>query len=103
MARTSPPLPFDIAELFPELLEHRATTTRLHPRTGSPTSADSSIGGPLLWPAGEPWPMCADGDDHFILSDLLTPAAVRRGRQIRASAAGRSFTAAETAELRELD
>jgi hypothetical protein len=23
-----------------------------------PTTADSSIGGPLLWPTSEPWPMC---------------------------------------------
>lgn len=98
MVRTTPPRPFDIAELFPELREHRGVTTRLHPRTGAPTVADSSIGGPLLWPADEPWPMCDDGDEHYV-DELLTPAAVRRGRQIHAAAAGRPYTDEERAEL----
>ncbi|WP_369275518.1 hypothetical protein AB5J55_41050 [Streptomyces sp. R11] len=31
---------------------------RLHPRPGSPTPYDSSVGGPLLWPARQPWPYC---------------------------------------------
>jgi hypothetical protein len=99
MARTTPPRPFDIAEIFPELREHRTTTTRLHPRIGSPTTADSSIGGPLLWPADEPWPMCTDGDGHDV-GLLRTPAAVRRRREIEVAASGRStFTAEERAEL----
>lgn len=33
------------------------TATRLHPRPGLPTVHDSSVGGPLLWPAEEPWPV----------------------------------------------
>jgi hypothetical protein len=106
MARTTPPRPFDIAEVFPELREHRGTTTRLHPRTGTPTIADSSIGGPLLWPADEPWPMCTDGAEH-LPEQLLTPAAVRRSREIaaaaqaRAAASGARFrlTDSERAEL----
>nr|WP_203723015.1 hypothetical protein [Streptomyces coelicoflavus] len=34
------------------------TATRLHPRPGAPSPQDSSVGGPLLWPADEPWPHC---------------------------------------------
>lgn len=58
MTRTTPPRPFDIETLFPELAAHRGTCTRLHPRPGTPTPYDSSVGGPLLWPADEPWPTC---------------------------------------------
>ncbi|NUR40209.1 MAG: hypothetical protein HOV73_09020 [Streptomyces sp.] len=56
MTRTTPPRPFDIEALLPELAAHRGTCTRLHPRPGAPTPYDSSVGGPLLWPADEPWP-----------------------------------------------
>jgi hypothetical protein len=99
MARTTPPRPFDITELFPELRHHRRTTTRLHPRTGAPTAAESSIGGPLLWPADKPWPMCTDGEDHHV-GILLAPATVRRSREIHAAAAARpGFTDEERAEL----
>ncbi|MGW0394069.1 hypothetical protein ACWDYJ_24940 [Streptomyces sp. NPDC003042] len=58
MPRTTPPRPLDVESLFPELAAHRRTATRLHPRTGSPGVRDSHIGGPLLWPADEPWPVC---------------------------------------------
>ncbi|MBO3743025.1 hypothetical protein [Actinoplanes flavus] len=103
MVRTTPPRPFDITDVFPELREHRGTTTRLHPRTGTPTSADSSVGGPLLWPADEPWPMCSDGDGHF-LDKLMKPAAVRRSREIYEAAEHRSsFTDEERAELASLE
>ncbi|MFJ7969662.1 hypothetical protein [Streptomyces sp. NPDC096324] len=33
---------------------------RLHPREGLPTVHESSVGGPLLWPADETWPTCAE-------------------------------------------
>jgi hypothetical protein len=74
----------------------------LHPRTGTPTIADSSIGGPLLWPADEPWPMCTDGDAHDI-EVLLTPATVYHGREIYAAAdIGRPLaTAPEPAVVEE--
>ncbi|GIE90014.1 hypothetical protein [Actinoplanes regularis] len=101
MARTTPPRPFDIAEVFPELHKHRGTTTRLHPRTGTPTIADSSIGGPLLWPADEPWPMCTDGDEHDV-DTLLRPAVVRRSREIRAKANASSWSALTDEERAEL-
>ncbi|MFG2751129.1 hypothetical protein [Streptomyces xanthophaeus] len=58
MTRTTPPRPLDAEALFPDLSGHRRTTTRLHPRPGSPGVADSHVGGPLLWPADEPWPVC---------------------------------------------
>ncbi|MFJ9767346.1 hypothetical protein ACIRUY_26335 [Streptomyces erythrochromogenes] len=58
MTFTTPPRPLDAEALFPGLAAHRATATRLHPRAGRPTVRDSHVGGPLLWPAGEPWPEC---------------------------------------------
>ncbi|MEY2231333.1 hypothetical protein [Streptomyces sp. BF23-19] len=55
MTRTTPPRPFDVASVFPELAGMSRTATRLHPRPGAPTVHESSVGGPLLWPAvGEP-------------------------------------------------
>ena len=89
MTRTTPPRPVDITETFPQLREHSTTATRLHPRPGTPTTADSSVGGPLLWPAGEPWPVCTEGADHYVFQ-LRTPASVRRCREIYAAAWARS-------------
>lgn len=60
MFRTTPPRPVDIAAHFPELAPLARTAVRLHPRPGAPTTADSSAGGPLLWPADEPWPVCPE-------------------------------------------
>ncbi|MCX4822434.1 hypothetical protein OG883_21575 [Streptomyces sp. NBC_01142] len=56
--RTTPPRPVDIAAVFPALASLARPAMRLHPRPGSPTVHDSSIGGPLLWPAQEPWRYC---------------------------------------------
>ncbi|MCX4962844.1 hypothetical protein [Streptomyces virginiae] len=56
--RTTPPRPLDVESLFPTLAAHRRTATRLHPRPGAPGPHDSHVGGPLLWPADEPWPVC---------------------------------------------
>ncbi|MEU9296744.1 hypothetical protein ACFUAG_13970 [Streptomyces sp. NPDC057193] len=60
MTRTTPPRPVDAEALFPELAAYRATATRLHPRPGTPGVGDSSVGGPFLWPADEPWPVCTE-------------------------------------------
>ncbi len=60
MTRTTPRCPADAEALFPELVHHRRAATRLHPWPGNPGVRDSSVGGPLLWPAGEPWPMCTE-------------------------------------------
>ncbi|WP_030765142.1 hypothetical protein [Streptomyces sp. NRRL F-2664] len=64
MTLTTPPRPLDVEALFPGLAAHRATATRLHPRPGRPTVRDSHVGGPLLWPAGEPWPECEEPHPH---------------------------------------
>ncbi|MFD0555919.1 hypothetical protein ACFQ3B_02520 [Stackebrandtia endophytica] len=44
--------------LFPELAEYARSAVRLHPRWGDPGIEQSSIGGPVRWPADEPWPTC---------------------------------------------
>lgn len=58
MTRTTPPRPVDVEGLFPELVPLRRTAIRLHPRAGTPFPGQSSVGGPLMWPADEPWPIC---------------------------------------------
>ncbi|OOC55089.1 MULTISPECIES: YwqG family protein [Nocardiopsis] len=63
MTRHTPPRPVDVEALFPELRPLRREAVRLHPRAGRPSCRDSSVGGPLLWPADEPWPVC--GEEHY--------------------------------------
>ncbi|TYB71270.1 hypothetical protein FXF51_02215 [Nonomuraea sp. PA05] len=58
MTRTSSSPPYNIAELFPTMKAYARTAVRLHPRPGEPNIHDSHIGGPLIWPADEPWPTC---------------------------------------------
>ncbi|MGW6708026.1 hypothetical protein ACWGDE_24480 [Streptomyces sp. NPDC054956] len=82
MTRTTPPRPLDAASVFPELADLARTATRLHPRPGSPTVHDSSVGGPLLWPAGEAWASCSQ--EHDAPFELNTPEEVRALRRIRA-------------------
>ncbi|MFD0354150.1 hypothetical protein ACFVHW_10465 [Streptomyces sp. NPDC127110] len=65
MSRITPPRPVDVAALFPQLAPLARPAIRLHPRPGSPTSNDSSVGGPLLWPADEPWPHCDESHDQI--------------------------------------
>ncbi|MGW4892779.1 hypothetical protein ACWEQL_11015 [Kitasatospora sp. NPDC004240] len=64
MSFTVPPPPCDIAEHFPDLVPHARPTTLLYPRAGAPGRRESSLGGPLLWPADDPWPTCA-APDHY--------------------------------------
>lgn len=78
MPRTTPPRPVDIAAVFPELRAHSRTTTRLHPRPGAPGRGDSSVGGPLLWPAAEPWPTCTESHDE---AEAVSVASVRQYRR----------------------
>lgn len=86
MTRTTPPRPVDVAAVFPQLALLARTAIRLHPYPGSPSPHDSSIGGPLLWPAAEPWPYC-DGPHE---PDGVNPATsledVRLDRRIRVAA-----------------
>ncbi|MFD6229204.1 hypothetical protein ACFWFZ_20380 [Streptomyces sp. NPDC060232] len=85
MTLTTPPRPLDVEALFPGLAAHRATATRLHPRAGSPTARDSHVGGPLLWPAGEPWPVCDEPHRH---SGPLLAVAQLYARDVPDLAAG---------------
>ncbi|MFE4360647.1 hypothetical protein [Kitasatospora sp. NPDC056800] len=104
MPRTTPPRPLDVEALFPELAHHRGTTTRLHPRPGRPDASASSVGGPLLWPADEPWPVCTDPHPH---ARGRRPADVHRSREVLAAAWNREQdpgpTDGERQLLKELD
>lgn len=70
MTRRTPPRPVDVETLFPELRPLRREAVRLHPRAGRPSHVDSSVGGPLLWPVEEPWPVC-DTEHYEKDSDTL--------------------------------
>ncbi len=83
MARTTPPRPVNVEGRFPKLGECRGVTTRLHPRPGRPDVRASSVGGPLLWPADEPWPVCTEPHKR---SSGYRIADIRRGRQVLADA-----------------
>ncbi|MFF5375914.1 hypothetical protein [[Kitasatospora] papulosa] len=97
MTRTTPPRPLDVGAVFPALAAHRRTATRLHPRPGTPTARESSVAGPLLWPADEPWPVCTathtKGRGHLL-------SEVRLKRRIHAEAQGRDLTEEELRVLR---
>ncbi|PPS70841.1 hypothetical protein [Streptomyces sp. MH60] len=90
MSRSTPPRPFDVTALFPQLAPLARTATRLHPRAGSPTPHDSSVGGPLLWPADEPWPYCAGPHEWDQVNDPSSPRDVREQRRIQTAAVNRS-------------
>lgn len=87
MARTTPPRPLDVTAAFPELIPLARTTVRLHPRPGTPATTDSSIGGPLLWPADAPWPTCPEHDGPAHLGHA--PDDLRLRRRILAEAHSR--------------
>lgn len=61
---TTPPRPIDVEALLPGIERYRVGAVRLHPRAGNPGVHESSVGGPLLWPAAEPWPHCDDMHPH---------------------------------------
>ncbi|MEU7138616.1 hypothetical protein ABZ942_04110 [Nocardia sp. NPDC046473] len=82
MTPTTPPRPADLEAVFPELAPLARTATRLHPRPGSPSPQDSSIGGPLLWPAREPWPHCREDAHHTAPITLMSLADARLRRRI---------------------
>ncbi|MET9827992.1 hypothetical protein ABZ078_01500 [Streptomyces sp. NPDC006385] len=97
--RTTPPRPLDVAAVFPQLAPLARTATRLHPSPGSPSPRDSSVGGPLLWPAGEPWPHCDGPHELNGVEPAMSLADVRLERRIRAAAQGRSMTPQERETL----
>lgn len=96
---TTPPRPFDVTEVFPQLAPLARTATRLHPRPGSPTPQDSSVGGPLLWPADEPWPHCEESHVVDGLNLAPSPASVRLRRHLLAAQRVRSLTEEEQQAL----
>ncbi|MFC7262698.1 hypothetical protein [Streptomyces lutosisoli] len=77
--RTTPPRPVDVTAVFPELAPLARPAIRLHPRPGSPSIGESSVGGPLLWPAEEPWPHCEG--THVDSGFRESPAEVRLTRR----------------------
>ncbi|MFD4532114.1 hypothetical protein ACFWNL_14770 [Kitasatospora sp. NPDC058397] len=104
MTRTTPPRPDDIVAAFPRLAPLARTATRLHPRPGSPSPRESSVGGPLLWPATEPWPHCEGTHRVPAVLPATSPADVRLLREIRAAArsrpaGARTYTPQERAVL----
>jgi len=88
MSFTTPPRPLDVAAVFPQLAPLARTATRLHPRPGSPSPHDSSVGGPLLWPADQPWPYC-EGPHVPSRRPVISPDDMRLLRRNRAAAAER--------------
>lgn len=64
--------------VFPELAAYRGRTTRLHPRPGRPGMRESHIGGPMLWPEDDPWPVCHE--PHEPEAEGYAPDEVRRAR-----------------------
>jgi hypothetical protein len=54
----TPALPPEVLAELPGLERFGRTTTRLHPRPAVVSFLDSHVGGPLRWPADEPWPVC---------------------------------------------
>ncbi|MFC8391992.1 hypothetical protein [Streptomyces sp. NPDC057238] len=103
--RTTPPRPVEVTAVFPELAPLARPAIRLHPRPGSPSVGDSSVGGPLLWPAEEPWPHCEDSHLHGDSGFRQSPAEVRLDRhglaQRHEDPYGPSFTPEEEAAMEQ--
>ncbi|MFH9438902.1 hypothetical protein, partial [Streptomyces rochei] len=93
MTRTTPSRPLDITAVFPELAGLTRMATRLHPTPGTPTVHDSSVGGPLLWPADEPWP--EDESGYPPVKPLQTLADVHQERALLTQAWARPRGAQE--------
>jgi hypothetical protein len=99
MTRITPPRAVDIEVEFPELSDHRRTCTRLHPRPGTPSPYESSVGGPFQWPADEPWPACRVPHQR---NTGLRIEDVHRARQVLAEAWRRNPESGPNDEEREL-
>jgi hypothetical protein len=56
----------DIAEIIPEFKSLGKTTVRLHPRVGTAGPQSSNLGGHILWPSREPWPVCDTHETPFV-------------------------------------
>ncbi|MFJ5829086.1 hypothetical protein [Streptomyces sp. NPDC093089] len=93
MTRTTPPRPIDVEAVFPELAAYRRRTTRLHPRPGRPGRHDSHVGGPMLWPRDEPWPLCRER--HQPETEGYAPEDVRAARAAGARPRSRPWAGAD--------
>src|SRR2546423_1249270 len=92
MSRTTPAPAYDVVALFPGIEKFAVTAPRLPPRPGAPEGRTSHVGGPLRWPAGEPWPTCAA--DHLVPTEIpVAPAALAR---LRAAVAARNWRGYES-------
>ncbi|GAA3751664.1 hypothetical protein GCM10022225_40040 [Plantactinospora mayteni] len=83
---TTPALPANLLDRFPGLAAVGRTTTRLHPRPGPVTATGSHVGGPLRWPADEPWPTC--DAPHQVREEV--PIPVELVERLRAAEARRT-------------
>ncbi len=97
MTRTTPARPVSVEVVFPELAHYRARTTRLHPRPGQPGMHDSHVGGPMLWPDSEPWPLCHE--PHQRESEGYAPEEIRSARAAGAWPPSRPWPPAVTPGL----
>jgi hypothetical protein len=89
VTRTTPPPADDVAALFPGIEKYAATATRLHPRRGTPDGRGSHVGGPLRWPAAEPWPICST--PHLVPTEVPLPQPTLT--RIRSAVAARDWSA----------
>ncbi|MET3984683.1 hypothetical protein [Streptomyces sp. PvR034] len=93
----------------PGLAPYVRRATLLRPKAGRPTALDSHVGGALLWPVDEPWPVC-EGPHLTEVRERLSDADRETLRQIdravRERRAGRPYPAyeltPEEAELQSL-
>ncbi|MEV0644949.1 hypothetical protein AB0I28_06760 [Phytomonospora sp. NPDC050363] len=91
----------DFEKRVPELAEYRTTATRLRPRRGTPGVRESSVGGPLLWPAEEEWPVCEDAHEELRQTGgrLCSPDDVHTARALLAARGRGAPTDEERAAL----
>jgi hypothetical protein len=100
VSRTTPPPARDVTALFPGIGPYARTATRLHPRPGTPDPRGSHVGGPLRWPAGEPWPTCAAA--HLVTTETPIPEPILarlKGADPRRGWPGYTAAIAELASL----
>lgn len=96
----TPSLPPETLDRLPGLAALGRTTTRLHPRQGEVGVDQSHIGGPLRWPADEPWPTC--DHPHMVHEDVPIPAELLdRMRAAEARRTQRHVLAEGEAELHQ--
>ncbi|WP_326586042.1 hypothetical protein [Streptomyces sp. NBC_01294] len=50
----------DLTAALPDFAPYARSATLLRPTAGTPGVRESSIGGPLLWPVEEAWPVCRE-------------------------------------------